>query len=491
MTQWTLRLDSGNSWRSPFGLDRVGSPPVVRVVAEGGIDVDARDATIEIVAFRDGLERERHRAQLHPSIVFFDPIGDDLVGVATLRDVPDEIAVELQGRIVVRERVTWPRVEVAVRSRSVTRANPVDLGAVLVPDDWLLAEAGHEVSVRIAALSKAEDIADARFHVGFDGEPGVAIEVPLRAGERDTMETTVVVPSSDKANLRVSLFEGESEIWAENIRTMVIRKRPPAPEFGAVWTDLRYDGTIPIRDEETGERTRIDYDDGWKADRRDVVVFLPNGSRFVFWKGANYIPFWASDHNVGFTYEWAETIHPEDGYLGSVEPLSDRELRYGTVRIIESSAARIHVQWRYQPSADFPYRTWGEYATEDFIFYPDGFGTRTLTLASAPGQRFELSEFIIFTPQAAYPLERLQPRLIALSSGGRTSRVAWPDDAHRGYLELPAADPAVFRIFPRDDDPRSWVYFSPLDAPTNLMIYAPRVAEGEEISPGFWEAMDR
>ena len=114
-----------------------------------------------------------------------------------------------------------------------------------------------------------------------------------------------------------------------------------------------------------------------------MVVSLPNGSRFVFWRGSCYIPFWAGRYNTGLCYEWAETSPPADGFTDCVEPLMDKELRYGRVRIVESTPARVHVRWSYQ-SCDFNYKVWGDSAVEDYYFYPDGFGTRVLTLQSEP-----------------------------------------------------------------------------------------------------------
>ena len=37
----------------------------------------------------------------------------------------------------------------------------------------------------------------------------------------------------------------------------------------------------------------------------------------------------------------------------------DKELRYGRVEIMESTAARVHVRWTYQ-STDLHYKVWGD-----------------------------------------------------------------------------------------------------------------------------------
>jgi hypothetical protein len=483
MATWDVRVDAGSAWRPPFGLDRVGAPPVVHVTRSGEGDAEP---DLEVVAYRGGVEVERHPLRLVPAAVMFAPTTPDLAGTVTLSGVPDEATVVSRGAELAREAVDWPDVEAAVVTRSDEWVNPVDLGTVLVPGDWLLLAGDRAAIVEVAALSRAADVPGARVRVGFDGGEAVDRDLPLRAGARAAVELRLPAPTSERSTLRIAVLDGAREMWSAVVPTMVVLERPAVPGFGAIWTKLRYDGTIPVRDEETGERTTIAYEDGWDPAMRDVVVYLPDGARFVFWRGANYIPFWASAHNTGFTYEWAETVHPEDGFPGSVEPLSDRELRYGSVRIVESTAARVHVQWRYQPTSDAPYKTWGEYVTEDFVFYPDGFATRALTLASEPGWRFELTEFIVFTSQSTYPLEKLQPRMDVLHLDGRRDRLEWPRDAHVGNIEFPDAGPMLFRVYQRDDDPRSWIYFSPKDVPKLLMVYAPREADGEEISPAFW-----
>ena len=108
---------------------------------------------------------------------------------------------------------------------------------------------------------------------------------------------------------------------------MIVTKPPKWPEFGATLTKLRYDAPISVRDPKTGALSSMNYDTAWPAHLEDVVVSLPGGSRYVFWRGSCYIPFWAGKHNTGMSYEWAETTPPPDGFTDSVEPLMDKELR--------------------------------------------------------------------------------------------------------------------------------------------------------------------
>jgi hypothetical protein len=232
------------------------------------------------------------------------------------------------------------------------------------------------------------------------------------------------------------------------------------PVFGAIEMKLRYDAPISVRDAMSGQLSSMDYKTAWDSKLNDVVVALPNGSRFVFWRGSSYIPFWAGLHNTGFSYEWAETTPPPDGFVDSVEPLMDKELRYGRVEIVESTASRVHVRWTYQ-STDFTYKVWGDSAAEDFYFYPDGFGTRTLTLKSAPGADYELSEFIVLTPQSAYPLEVLPKNLAELIYlDGFKEEISFPCPAKSGAgdnffanrIENSRKIPIVYRLRTHKDD---------------------------------------
>ena len=203
------------------------------------------------------------------------------------------------------------------------------------------------------------------------------------------------------------------------------------------------------------------YDDLWRSKFQDVVVCLPNGGRFVFWRGASYVPFWASQHNTGLTYEWAERLSPNVGFVDCPEPITDKELRYSRVEIVESTAARVHVRWTYQ-SCDFNYKVNGDLCTEDFYFYPDGFGTRAVTLTHIPEAEYELAEFIVITPQAAFPLDILpanQGDILAIN--GEKASLRFPHPQQQEGWKKASNLPAVYRIRLNKQDPLAAISFSP------------------------------
>ena len=220
---------------------------------------------------------------------------------------------------------------------------------------------------------------------------------------------------------------------------------------------------------------------------RDVVVALPNGARFVFWRGSSYVPFWAGRCNTGLSYEWAETSPPAgwihrlcraaDGQGTPLRPRDDRGI----------DAARVHVRWSYQ-SCDFQYKVWGDSAVEDFYFYPDGFGTRVLTLQSVPTGDYELSEFIILTPQATYPLSVLPPDLVdMLFLDGEKRQLTFPFlPAEQGEKVQSRDMPAIYRVRLHKDEPLAAVYFNPLELKMPPAIFAPFYDQGELVTPTYW-----
>ncbi len=276
--------------------------------------------------------------------------------------------------------------------------------------------------------------------------------------------------------------EGDKALWHKEVRVMIVPDPPDLPAFGAVFTRLRYDP--PVINMVHYKNEPLDYDELWEPEFKDLVVALPNGSRFVFWRGSSYVPFWAGQYNTIFTYEWAEIISPRDEFVDCPEPLMDKELRFANVEILESSSARVHVRWSYQ-SCDFNYKVNGDYAVEDYYFYPDGFGTRVLHLASVPESQYEVSEFLTLAPQAAFPLDFLPSRPIDLLSveTGEKKTIGLPDTDPSWKA---VADPVLYRIRLHKNEPLAAINFSP------YLFAKPRVyipfydAEGHLVTPAYW-----
>jgi hypothetical protein len=369
--------------------------------------------------------------------------------------------------------------------------NPVDLGAVLVPAGWLLLGPGQGANIEVAAVSNRGDEPEARLRMRFSSEPakGFSVAFPLTSRVRVQRMFPLPPPPSklEREVLQVSIETAKHRVlWQKRILVMLVRKRPRWPDFGATSTKLRYDAPISVRNED-GTFSTMDYAQAWDPRLQDVVVSLPNGARFVFWRGSSYVPFWAGRFNTGLSYEWAETTPPTDGFTDCVEPLMDKELRYGRVEIVESTTARVQVRWNYQ-SCDFKYKIWGDSAVEDFYFYRDGFGTRVLTLQSATNSNYELSEFIILTPQDAYPLSVVPTNLVQiLFPDGERREIAFPyDAAKQGAKQQSREVPPLYRVRLHKDDPMTAVYFHPEERRLPPVVFGPFSDAGCVVTPCYW-----
>jgi hypothetical protein len=497
-----VRVDPGHAWRPPFGLDRVGKPVTAKVEISFERTLQAPygpPREYSVVAYRKGKEIESRVLQLrledsvYTESVTFDSNPTELVLFAKCR---------FEGKLVkvARISVELPAFEAEAVARPEEWTNPVDLGTILVPHDWLLLRVGGKANVEIAALSRDRDVADAHAAAWFDLLPNqkATAAFPLTEGRRAQIKLALpaVTPSVDHDILHVSITDGGGkEIWHRKIDAMFVRKPSQLPAFGAVETKLRYDMPISVRDFKTGELSKIPYSEGWSPDLRDVVVAFPNGARFVFWRGSSYVPFWAGRYNTGLSYEWAETSPPPGGFVDSVEPLMDKELRYSRVEIMESTPARVHVRWTYQ-SCDFTYQVWGDAAAEDFYFYPDGFGTRVLNLKSAPGTEYELSEFIILTPPRAYPFAVLPRNLVDVIfldgekheipfpyiEGPKGRNYTWPEEME----EKARRTPVVYRVRLNKKESAAAFYFNPLDPHLAPIIFNPFFDRGYMVTPAYW-----
>jgi hypothetical protein len=126
------------------------------------------------------------------------------------------------------------------------------------------------------------------------------------------------------------------------------------------------------------------------------------------------------------------------------------------------------VRWRYETS-DPDYRATGDSVTEDFVFYPDGFGTRTVTVTRDPEWKYQFEELILMLPsgrflsksllQAPIEVTSLQRERVLVSLPVRGSNPKnildkledWPGDGET---------PALYRVRLHQEEPLSAVGFS-------------------------------
>jgi hypothetical protein len=485
-----MEIMPGHPWRPPFGLDRVGRPPDVVVTFTGS---GQPTGEFVVVGYRQGKEVSRQAVS---------PAGEKApyVARASLEAGPTEVVLLVKSSPggepveLARQAVTLPPFEAESVARPESVIHPVDLGTILVPHDWLLLAGGQKAEVEVAALTRGADAPGARAIAWHESAPGekAAVPMPLKSDvkTRATLAAGAGARAEKKDILHVTIEDAEGkELWRKTIRVMRVPAPPRWPSFGAVATKLRYDAPIPA----SYKPGKISYDEGWDPKLDDVVVFFPNGARFVFWRGASYCPFWAGRSNTGFCYEWAEVLagHGIRNVKDCVEPLQDKELRYGRVEIVESTPARVHVRWNYQ-SCDLEYKVGGSFAVEDYYFYPDGFGTRVLTLTANPGHRVETNEFIIFLPQSGYPFDLLPDPLIDFLWPEGKAEVRFP--CVRGEppelwakLRTIGKDvPLLHRVRFGKDDRLAAICYSPWGSSHDLPGFAPFFDGGALVVPMYW-----
>lgn len=203
-------------------------------------------------------------------------------------------------------------------------------------------------------------------------------------------------------------------------------------QFGAFYTTLHFDPT-------------------WDRSRRvapdsDVVVTFDDApTQLVFWQGNNYVPAWVTENNRWYTDEFMETYgYPRCPDGEDCEPMSDKQVRYSHVRILESTPARVVVHWRYALSEVEKYgisnaatpTDWGDWADEYWTIYPDGIAVRKSVLWSTASDRdkTEFQESIVLIPPGETPEDNLN--FDALTFGnllGETHTYRWEPKTRSGF----------------------------------------------------------
>lgn len=229
----------------------------------------------------------------------------------------------------------------------------------------------------------------------------------------------------------VPIFAAESPL-ASSLR---LPCGPPGPgRFGAYWTRLNYTSA---------------WDRRWRnsVDADVVVRFDAFSFRFVFWRGASYVPCWAGYDGPWFSNEFFERPGGAvSGTYSMVEPMSDKQCRYSQVRIIENNDARTVIQWRYAPT-DLDYDLafvnnlthWGDWADEFYTIYPDGVGVRKATLySSALNEWIEYQESIVINQPGAKPEDSLSLTAVTLANlAGETKNYTWSENGAPDFRNPP------------------------------------------------------
>lgn len=154
-------------------------------------------------------------------------------------------------------------------------------------------------------------------------------------------------------------------------------------------------------------------------------------AKFVFWREANYMPWWHIDDKCAVAYQSVETWDGGTTWKGATpggccEPMSDRLLRWSTVDVLETNDARVVVRWQYV-LANPEYQWWGldparrPFVEESYCFYPDGNGVRTITYRPVTGTPYEtkwneISELLMIHRGGVLPSECLSRTALSMGN---------------------------------------------------------------------------
>ena len=245
-----LEFQPGHPWLPPFGLDRVGRPLHAVVTGDGQ---QPAAGEFVLVGFRDGKEVSRNRLTwVVKTKQVWDPLPVPCYARVALDARPSEVVLlfkatpEAAPVELARRKVPFEAEAIAKPDKTI---NPVDLGTVLVPADWLLL-AGRAEGQRGGGGREPQRRAAGRSCYGM-----VRIGPAAESGRANSAGTRSQGPSYPGIGaVFADVGAGRAprkhrggrrpELWQKQIRTMIVPKPPAWPAFGAVQTKLRYDAPI-------------------------------------------------------------------------------------------------------------------------------------------------------------------------------------------------------------------------------------------------------
>lgn len=370
------------------------------------------------------------------------------------------------------------------------QADPVALGHFLVPRDVLLLTKDTKLTFVFHLLWLGNEKKKVSLEVSPSVLRGLPFhkEVSLRPGalKKVFLEFDLQDAVSGTFRMRFQASPEEQGAGAKVFERTVILEKPAdkrPPLFSSARTSLRYD--FPVQTHTTqDEYQNVSWEEAWKnGPHEDVVVNFPQGFRYVFWRGASYVPL-LSFGNVALTYEWVEAQgewgRPPGQVRDCVEPLQDKECRFSSVRIVSSNPARITVQWKYK-LIDLDYKDpEGERAVETYTFYPNGFGVRYVQAWLVPNAWHEESEFIVVMPAGSNPFEVIEDRGITLlSPDGAKQEMVYPKPDFKWEM----GKPTIFRVHLKNV---SWTPIMVSAGWENKSVFDGWMSGKRYVSPSYW-----
>ncbi|UCE08232.1 MAG: LamG domain-containing protein, partial [bacterium] len=237
--------------------------------------------------------------------------------------------------------------------------------------------------------------------------------------------------------------------------------------------------------------TTLKYYEGWDAPwaidkNADIVVqFDETDCKFVFWHGTSYIPNWVTENDIWFNNAFNEGWNEH----GSCEPMSDKQAKYSTVKIIESNEARVVVQWRYGLvdvlgtfAFEDPETKWGDWTNETYTIYPDMVAVREdKLLSNAPHAAHEWQESIMVMGPGQYPEKVLEYAALSLANiNGEKKTYSWEHETPP-FLPPSPKNP-VIQIVNTRSEYNPFSILRPQDNP-KIDIYAGEIRRDVSVFP--------
>jgi hypothetical protein len=251
--------------------------------------------------------------------------------------------------------------------------------------------------------------------------------------ERKTSQAIQVQNRFDGLIDEVSIYDGVLDekairskfesVTIKNPQPLTFRKMPSgdgkAGPFGAYYCKLRY---------------APGWDKLWEgSDYPDIVVRFPDSPvRYVFWRGTGYIPAVVSENGIWMTDQSLESWGPGECF----EAMGDKQTHYSHVRIIENTAARCVIHWRYALASikheilNEEESGWGDWCDEYWTIYPDGVAVRKQVLWSKNYSKdfgtYQFQETIFFNQPGTRPQDNVDLEAITFCDmDGRKASYSW------------------------------------------------------------------
>jgi hypothetical protein len=260
-----------------------------------------------------------------------------------------------------------------------------------------------------------------------DGKAGGT--VVFKPGQTE-QSLKVNIPSSASGVIKVAISEVDNAKLGQNINhKVVICEREYNSLDGAYY--FRY---------ASGERWEKYAKVGQYADA--MVRIGPGDDRLIFWRGSSYLPFLDTAEGKSFV----EVAVPQNG--DGPGRRFDNVNKHSHIRIVESSEARVIVEWRYIP--DFDHSEKWDWTEEYYTVYPDGscyrsIKTGTETLAEYQDPAHAQVQPLLLTPKGVCPMPQswIKPTELALDGSVSSKLNDLGYDKTRGHYALEAKSNGV------------------------------------------------